>query len=526
MTKLPKAEIRYCDRCTALGETDQCITDREFVRVNLHVVRQNPAFDNCTTIAEVQAVSLELPWREWSVSWFDHSGWTTEFNLPAPNEDQTYCERWFYNCSWSHPLHHIVVPAIGHELIFNDAFVEAVRSGIMRSWGVEFLLDPNSHYNGHNRWRDTHAQVCLECWENGSTCEDCGQRFPERIDWHEISGEYWVCDGCYEAYSYCVDHERNYRYECPDCQEDERVGQGYIHSYGYKPDPYFTVAPEESENWDARKAYDLDYWRVSRFVREDGRLIHVNTKAKPVVFLGFELEVEAPSGSLGEGAAILGQGWRDFLYLKQDGSLTHGMEIVSHPLTLRAHKQLIDWSFLDKLRDLGFTSFRTNTCGLHVHVNRACFDSDAHMYKFGKLFADNPTPMQRLGGRDSSRWGTFDRLGKSIRSGIKRSYDTNRYQAVNFQNPQTLELRFFKGTLRDKRVWSALELTDAAVEYTRQLSTSTIVKDGGVKFSHMAKWAVEQPQYENLAYFINTFGLLGSEDLSWRNHDSRNEMEI
>ena len=62
------------------------------------------------------------------------------------------------------------------------------------------------------------------------------------------------------------------------------------------------------------------------------------------------------------------------LYIKSDGSLDCGMELVTHPMTLQYHMEQMPWkNVLRKAVGLGYLSHRTTTCGLHVHISRAAF---------------------------------------------------------------------------------------------------------------------------------------------------------
>ena len=505
--------VQACDRCTALNQQDDCDFNIRVVTIEVTMNSESAIFQDCTTSEQAIAVAREHRWSDWM-----------NFN----NREQSYCERWLRYCDWHDETY--VIPVLGHEFVISDHLRAAMRSGELSIWAYSYIFENESPWSYYNSNSNSDS-VCRDCYDCGDSCEDCGERFPEGGgDLNAVNGgNNWVCEMCLENYSFCEDHDHYYSYACYSCERDGARGGGFIHNYSFKPDPEFKVVEDEHESWMQRRLHDFDFWRRSRkyHVMRDSWLVPINTLAKPLTFMGFELEVEAPnSRTLGEGARHVGEGWSDFLYLKQDGSLVQGMEIVSHPMTLRAHKELIDWSFLGRLTDLGFKSFRTNTCGLHVHVNRAAFDSDTHVYKFARLFGDNAIPMQRLGGRDSARWGTFDNLSKNVTHSIKNGWSTPRYQAINFNNNSTLELRFFKGTLRTKRIHSALELVDAAVEYTRQLETRTIIVHEGFSFIAFAEWVGEQPQYSNLAYFINIFGLKGPKDNSWENHDSSNEMEV
>lgn len=60
----------------------------------------------------------------------------------------------------------------------------------------------------------------------------------------------------------------------------------------------------------------------------------------------------------------------DHIYIKSDGSIDDGFEIVSHPMTLDYHQHDMDWeAVLHEAIKMGYRSHQTSTCGLHIHVN-------------------------------------------------------------------------------------------------------------------------------------------------------------
>jgi hypothetical protein len=138
---------------------------------------------------------------------------------------------------------------------------------------------------------------------------------------------------------------------------------------------------------------------------------------------------------------------------------------------------------------MGFRSWDTDTCGLHVHVSRDGFGNtpltpgenenewrkrtiivrQSHELRFIKLIYDNQRQVERLAGRKANQWATFSDKGKLIAK-VKDNYQSDgRYSVVNTENYNTIEVRIFKGSLKRERVQSALEFVHASVEYTRNL---------------------------------------------------------
>ena len=62
------------------------------------------------------------------------------------------------------------------------------------------------------------------------------------------------------------------------------------------------------------------------------------------------------------------------LYIKTDGSLDEGLELVTHPMTLEYHLNEMPWAeVLRKAQSMGYLSHAAGTCGLHVHISRLAF---------------------------------------------------------------------------------------------------------------------------------------------------------
>ena len=89
-----------------------------------------------------------------------------------------------------------------------------------------------------------------------------------------------------------------------------------------------------------------------------------------------------------------------------------------------------------------------------------------------KLIYDNQRQVERLAGRTSNHYATFEDKGKLIRK-VKEGYQSNgRYSVINTENEATLEVRIFRGSLKKERVLSAIEFVTAGVEYTRDLKVT------------------------------------------------------
>lgn len=310
--------------------------------------------------------------------------------------------------------------------------------------------------------------------EQGNHCESCESKFWEEHD----NEDYFECECCesqthhnqsawFGGSRYCEYCIENNVYPCNDCDElcwdghdhdctaeEDDDSSSLIHSYSYKPSPYFFG---------------------------EGKY-----------HFGFELEVESRGNGVHDGALTVSNTLGAHAYLKEDGSLTSGFEIVTHPHTLENYHKEFNWGVLDKLKSEGFRSWNTSTCGLHVHVSRTAFGEgdpwdrnnrpmrsmlvlkrQSHELRFMKLIYDNQRQVERISGRSSDRYASFEDKGNLVDKVKHGSQGNGRFSAINTENDTTIEVRVFKGSLRKERVLSAIEFVHASVEYTRDVKVTS-----------------------------------------------------
>lgn len=311
---------------------------------------------------------------------------------------------------------------------------------------------------------------CEGCWESDSTyCERCNETYNgNHVGSVYIASveERWCDDCCGSAATYCDSCDEYYTDDednCPSCIGSNKL----IHNYSYKPNPVF------------------------------------HGKDPNGLYMGFELEMSFghPDGDDYNEAAgkVLPLQQGNVCYLKTDASIQDmGFELVTHPHTLNAYENATPlWNYIEDLRaNYHARSWDTESCGLHVHVSRDAFKSGAHTHRFLTLIYKNPKEMMKLAGRKNSRYAQFSDVYQpdewgiprfNLRNKIHGKHYTERYSAVNTQNDYTLELRFFRGTMAKAGIMSALELTHAATEYTRNLSLAD-VKLGMLTWEWFASW--------------------------------------
>jgi len=348
--------------------------------------------------------------------------------------------------------------------------------------------------NETNTLEDNYCEVdgrrvwCEHCTMNHANyCGSCEQYGTEGTCYIQDRGDYW-CNYCaQDNANYCEECDNYYADGCMDCSTDPDT----IHDYSYRPDLIFHTTDKDER-----------------------------------LFFGMEIEVECRNGRY-EPAEYAGRlEAYELAYLKGDGSLNNGFEIVTHPMThdFFTNEATEFWETLKVLRDEHrVMSWGASTTGIHIHISRTGFKGGAHMHRFLNLVYSNEDLFSTIAGRSSSRWAKFDdvevntrdndedgnRIWKTHRSykeKISNGRNTDRYSAVNTQNRDTLELRIFKSTTKPERIKGYMDLAHASVEYTRHLTLQQ-VKDGALSDIAFIEYIRENGSlYEHLVGLLDQLG--------------------
>ncbi len=284
-------------------------------------------------------------------------------------------------------------------------------------------------------------------------CDDCGEYVSRYNLWSErnlticcnCAHNYYVCEDCEDVIHYNDAHDVNGNIYCNDCAPSH---QSVISEYNYKPTPIF-------------------YGELSEWVKG---------------YYGIELEID-DGDCKREAAQRIQDAGGDGIYLKHDGSLSSdGIEIVTHPATLKYHMQSFPWrSICRTALDYNYRSHDTDTCGLHIHASRTLFgqrptEQDLNIAKIILLidfwWEQYIVPFSRRNYNQLNDWAKkpnayimatdseYDAICKARRSG---EYD--RYKAVNLKNSHTVEFRFFRGTLRRETIIASIQFIDTLINY-------------------------------------------------------------
>ena len=319
--------------------------------------------------------------------------------------------------------------------------------------------------------------VCESCYNDLPVCNSCNEIINNNEGVTTYDGNtvcescyednYFTCESCGEIHHTDNSYNHNDSSYCESCYEDINQKNEGIHDYNYKPELNFYKGEKEN-----------------------------------TVFLGLELEVE---GNTEIATDLLDEfdSYENHFYLKEDGSLSNGFEIVSHPHTLLKHKEYKWDNILMYLKNDDFTSYDNNRCGLHVHFNRGALaktrdKQNTHILKLINFFYSNQRKITKLSQRTSDnidQWCKFS--NKKYKHIANYENENNRYMAINTKNWDTVEIRIFRGTLKKERFWACLEFVDAIVNFIKKQKSLSVYNEV-ITWQDFKNYVDQQNNYLNL----------------------------
>jgi hypothetical protein len=167
-----------------------------------------------------------------------------------------------------------------------------------------------------------------------------------------------------------------------------------------------------------------------------------------------------------------------FIYCKEDASIPRsGFETVTHPGTLKFHENFQWEKILKHMSEAGLRSHDIEKCGLHIHVNKDALTSSQWLIAdwFVNTFQNF---WQAVGRRTSVQYAYYkskEMLDEEEAFRRKFGRAGDRYVAVNFCNDETVEFRFWRGTLKYSTFIACLQLQHALIEWIPTLDPSVVL---------------------------------------------------
>lgn len=315
---------------------------------------------------------------------------------------------------------------------------------------------------------DNEMRVCNDCYhDNIAPCDYCCETF-------------FLGEGSAERGFYSWEHEyigTDYSQVCSAClgRLEEEVSD-WISERDYE---------EENENSNLIRCYSTRV-ALQNMRRVKGRDISgVHSE-----MIGVELECECrPNSNRHAIAEQIHEAFyqitdsRNFMLIKNDGSLTNGFEIVSTTATLPVHNRVwfefltivqnaihnkldaYDYAKFGLLKDLrSFENFSDRrTCGIHVHLDRSNIGTlQERKMNVALNCIENRKLVTTIAQRSRSDFCEYDN-SKTMQS----SRNGERYAPVNVTS-NTLEIRIFNGTLIPSSMVKSIQFADFVRHYSRQ----------------------------------------------------------
>lgn len=411
-------------------------------------------------------------------------------------------------------------------------------------------------------------KYCDDCESDVSFyCDRCDERFANNhysrfcVEQPEVT----YCSGCYLAMG-C--------FECASCDivmTEEYYGQDG-NCQGCVPDE---EDEEEDEENVPINNHSFDSTRKLAFMGGPEKPLPGH-KPTLFMGVELEMEVEKVDRNDVAKAFVEAVG-SDFVLLKEDGSISYGFEAVSAPATLDVQRQrwkaLFDKrrekdSILKSLK-----SFNTTTCGMHIHLSR----NATTPLQVGKMLAFLNEPKNKdfvvaVAGRESVQWCKM--LKKKVTDAYDVRRDTqyppipacpacgattdfedgggvwicsnqgcceydlvdevkgpdglplgvlknngthpnsrDRYTALNLSNQNTIEMRIFKGTLKETSFLKNIEFAHALAMFSADvgLGYDKVTQSfSGISHIEFCKWLDNRRRglYPNLALFLESKGFV------------------
>jgi hypothetical protein len=187
------------------------------------------------------------------------------------------------------------------------------------------------------------------------------------------------------------------------------------------------------------------------------------TKVVPnTLYLGTELEYESNRDTKIKDAMFANKVLKDHAILKTDGSIQQGFEIVSCPATLDIH--LVEFKlFFEGLKTKTTLRKESNT-GMHVHISR----KPLSMLTVGKMtaFLNDPKNVEfitKIAGRELNHFCRQD-TNRTVSFPLTNG-SGDRYNTLNLNNPDTVELRIFSTPETFEEFAYKLEFSEALAIY-------------------------------------------------------------
>ena len=396
-----------------------------------------------------------------------------------------------------------------------DNWRECERCGAIVYWDeVEEVVDVGEYWC--ESCRDDNAWKCERCgdWLSNNADSTC-----VKVGWGDY--EYWCDECCEDNAFYCESCDTVYSNSYYESYSD-RYGNIYCEDcYNEYCDDHYHDDEGEHEDriWDWHEHKDNEpifygkaknRWR--RYSMLDGKKQHTGYDKWHTV--GFENEMDkkgeydydCEENYLDDMGDILG----DRVYFERDGSVgSKGIETISQPHTVEEFWRIKDkWAeMLASAKRNGYISHDAvdyngvGKCGLHIHIAREMFGSTEYLQNlslakiimFTEHYYNEIHKISRRGGNplaEAQHYHKFYTQNYNLSGNTKEARNTvysilrannkrgdwsgDRYYSINLTNHNTVEFRFFRGTLNEKSFFASFDFIFNLVKNAKRIKWADV----------------------------------------------------
>lgn len=293
---------------------------------------------------------------------------------------------------------------------------------------------------------------------------------------------------------YRMSHPRRDIQICSPCFDKRQVEGTSIQNHGYKPRPQFIRASPATDELRTKlfAGVECEVECPSAVGGEVRNLVHTYrptmtaTQGEPGIsgLIGFpslSRRERRPPNDKGHAyrlATVLTKRFNKpmkWFYLKSDGSLSNGFELVTEPATIEAHQTILPWQkVFGFMKAQRIEADQTTSCGLHIHVNKNHLPDD-HRIRLGYFVNSQKANMESLARRTQSDYARFKPANTPM-DGYAVNTLGGKYEALNWSPRETVEFRLFRGTIEYDTLMSSLELAEALILFTVNKSITELKK--------------------------------------------------
>lgn len=335
-------------------------------------------------------------------------------------------------------------------------------------------------------WNEKYVRECGYCGKREVIAYKDGTLNLTRI------GDAWYCEDCLKRNNYGVcdiSGQRGFRVKMKFANKKDK--SAVLKKLGLSKRKEINFLPESINGKGVRKCNKCGSYFVPKAEEErwcseckltivsdygDKRYKFLSAKSEhsEKLFFGTECEIEV-QGNLDKCSKILNKNLSDLVYLKSDGSISHGFEIVSYAMTYKKWYNSLKRfkkNFQAVINKGGFSE-SAHTTGLHIHLSRDGFKDRKHLARFARCFYLDKDLSREVACREFNtyaQWNDFRQTQEDyFEQQLRELYSTfdDRYHIVNFRNNKTVEIRMFNGTLRADVIFAYIQFCKLLVDYSR-----------------------------------------------------------